>query len=187
MGQSGAGGESASVRGRDFHHRREDSEFERGYSARAGIPQERSDARGEMNRMDEEDRRGYRGRRSRSESGKWDEGEDALFDRFNEEDRRGRSARTGRFVHRADMSDDPRDFWPLTPPGYPFGMNRQTEEQSRMGFLGDGNTHAPYNRIPMPEPLKDLPLINRQTGQGKAEGASAANAANTGAATAAAN
>lgn len=185
MGQSGAGGESASVRGRDFHHRREDSEFERGYSARAGIPQERSDAR-EMIRMDEEDRRGYRGRRSRSESGKWDEGEDALFDRFNEEDRLGRG-RSGRFVHRADMSDDPRDFWPLTPPGYPFGMNRQTEEQSRMGFLGDGNTHAPYNRIPMPEPLKDLPLINRQTGQGKAEGASAANAANTGAATAAAN
>ena len=141
-----------------------------------------------MNRMDEEDRRGYRGRRSRSESGNWDEGEDALFDRFNEEDRRGRSARTGRFVHRADMSDDPRDFWPLTPPGYPFGMSgRSEDEMSRMGFLGDGNTHAPYNRIPMPEPLKDLPLINRQTGQGKAEGASAANAANTGAATAAAN
>lgn len=189
MGQSGAGGESASARGRDFRGGRENSEFDRGYSARSGLSQGRSDARGEMNRMDEEDRRGYRGRRSRSESGKWDEGEDALFDRFNEEDRRGRSARTGRFVHRADMSDDPRDFWPLTPPGYPFGMNRrETEEQSRMGFLGNGvNTHAPYNRIPMPEPLKDLPLINRQTGQGKAEGASAANAANTGAATAAAN
>lgn len=189
MGQSGAGGESASARGRDFRGGRSDSEFDRGYSARSGLSQGRSDARGEMNRMDEEDRRGYRGRRSRSESGNWDEGEDALFDRFNEEDRRGRSARTGRFVHRADMSDDPRDFWPLTPPGYPFGMNRrETEEQSRMGFLGNGvNTHAPYNRIPMPEPLKDLPLINRQTGQGKAEGASAANAANTGAATAAAN
>lgn len=188
MGQSGAGGESANARGRDFRGGRENSEFDRGYSARSGLSQGRSDAR-EMIRMDEEDRRGgYRGRRSRSESGNWDEGEDALFDRFNEEDRRGRSARTGRFVHRADMSDDPRDFWPLTPPGYPFGMNRrQTEEQSRMGFLGDGNTHAPYNRIPMPEPLKDLPLINRQTGQGKAEGASAANAANTGAATAAAN
>ena len=189
MGQSGAGGESASARGRDFRGGRSDSEFDRGYSARSGLSQGRSDARGEMNLMDEEDRRGYRGRRSRSESGNWDEGEDALFDRFNEEDRRGRSARTGRFVHRADMSDDPRDFWPLTPPGYPFGMNRrETEEQSRMGFLGNGvNTHAPYNRIPMPEPLKDLPLINRQTGQGKAEGASAANAANTGAATAAAN
>ena len=188
MGQSGAGGESASARGRDFRGGRENPESDRGYSTGSWSPQGRSDARGEMNRMDEEDRRGYRGRRSRSESGNWDEGEDALFDRFNEEDRRGRSARTGRFVHRADMSDDPRDFWPLTPPGYPFGMNRrQTEEQSRMGFLGDGNTHAPYNRIPMPEPLKDLPLINRQTGQGKAEGASAANAANTGAATAAAN
>ena len=185
MGQAGAGGESASARGRDFRGGRSDSEFDRGYPTGSWSPQGRSDARGEMNRMDEEDRRGYRGRRSRSESGNWDEGEDALFDRFNEEDRRGRSARTGRFVHRADMSDDPRDFWPLTPPGYPFGMNRrQTEEQSRMGFLGDGNTHAPYNRIPMPEPLKDLPLINRQTGQGKAEGASAAN---TGAATAAAN
>lgn len=188
MKESGAGGESASVRGRDFHHRREDSEFERGYSARAGIPQERSDAR-EMIRMDEEDRRGYRGRRSRSESGKWDEGEDALFDRFNEEDRRGRSARTGRFVHRADMSDDPRDFWPLTPPGYPFGMSRrETEEQSRMGFLGNGmNTHAPYNHIPVPEPIKNLPLINGQGSPAKGEGASSANEAGNGAATAAAN
>ena len=191
MGQSGAGGESANARGRDFRGGRSDSESDRGYSARSGLSQGRSDARGEMNRMDEEDRRG---RRSRSSLNPFDEEEEnygggqALFDRFNEDDRRGRSARTGRFVHRADMSDDPRDFWPLTPPGYPFGMNRrQTEEQSRMGFLGDGNTHAPYNRIPMPEPLKDLPLINRQTGQGKAEGASAANAANTGAATAAAN
>ena len=187
MKESGAGGESANARGRDFRGGREDSESNRSYSTGSWSPQGRSDARGEMNRMDEEDRRGYRGRKSRSESGNWDEGEDALFDRFNEEDRRGRG-RSGRFVHRADMSDDPRDFWPLTPPGYPFGMNRrETEEQSRMGFLGDGNTHAPYNRIPMPEPLKDLPLINRQTGQGKAEGASAANAANTGAATAAAN
>ena len=142
-----------------------------------------------MNRMDEEDRRGYRGRRSRSESGKWDEGEEALFDRFNEEDRRGRSARTGRFVHREDMSDDPRDFWPLTPPGYPFGMSRrETEEQSRMGFLGNGmNTHAPYNHIPVPEPIKNLPLINGQGSPAKGEGASSANEAGNGAATAAAN
>lgn len=180
MGQSGAGGESASVRGRDFHHRREDSEFERGYSARAGIPQERSDAR-EMIRMDEEDRRGYRGRRSRSESGKWDEGEDALFDRFNEEDRRGRG-RSGRFVHRAEMDYAPRSFWPLTPPGYPFGMSgRSEDEMSRMGFLGDGRSSAaPYNHLPIPEPLKDLPLIGRQGGQSRSENANGAANANTG-------
>lgn len=173
MGQSGAGGESAS--GRDF----------RGYSARAGLSQGRADARGEMNRYGEEDRRG---RRSRSESATWDEAVEALFDRFNEEDRRGRG-RSGRFVHRAEREEDPRDFWPLTYPDFPFGLSRrETEEQSRMGFLDDGvNTHAPYNRIPMPEPLKDLPLINRQTGQGKAEGTAAANAGNTGAATAATN
>lgn len=189
MRQSDAGGESASARGRDFRGGRENTESDRSYSTGAWSPQGRSDARGEMNRMDEEDRRGYRGRRSRSESGNWDEGEDALFDRFNEEDRRGRSARTGRFVHRADMSDDPRDFWPLTPPGYPFGMNRrETEEQSRMGFLGNGmNTHAPYNHIPVPEPIKNLPLINGQGSPANGEGVSSANETGSGAATTATN
>ena len=189
MGQSGTGGESASARGRDFRGGRENSESDRGYSTGTWSPQGRSDARGEMNRMDEEDRRGYRGRRSRSESGNWDEGEDALFDRFNEEDRRGRSARTGRFVHRADMSDDPRDFWPLTPPGYPFGMNRrEAEEQSRMGFLGNGmHTHAPYNHIPVPEPIKNLPLINGPGSPANGEEVSSANETGNGAATAAAN
>ena len=192
MKESGAGGESASARGRDFRGGRSDSEFDRGYSARSGLSQGRSDARGEMNRMDEEDRRG---RRSRSSLNPFDEEEEnygggqALFDRFNEEDRRGRSARTGRFVHRADMSDDPRDFWPLTPPRYPFGMNRrETEEQSRMGFLGNGmSTHAPYNHIPVPEPIKNLPLINGQGSPAKGEGASSANETGNGAATAAAN
>ena len=190
MGQSGAGGESASARGRDFRGGRENPESDRGYSTGSWSPQGRSDARGEMNRMDEEDRRG---RRSRSSLNHFDEEEEnygggqALFDRFNEEDRRGRG-RSGRFVHRADMSDDPRDFWPLTPPGYPFGMNRrQTEEQSRMGFLGDGNTHAPYNHIPVPEPIKNLPLINGQGSPAKGEGASSANETGNGAATAAAN
>lgn len=192
MKESGAGGESASARGRDFRGGRSDSEFDRGYSARSGLSQGRSDARGEMNRMDEEDRRGPR---SRSSLNLFDEEEEnygggqALFDRFNEEDRRGRSARTGRFVHRADMSDDPRDFWPLTPPRYPFGMNRrETEEQSRMGFLGNGmSTHAPYNHIPVPEPIKNLPLINGQGSPAKGEGASSANETGNGAATAAAN
>ena len=183
MGQSGAGGESANARGRDFRGGRENSESDRGYSTGSWSPQGRSDARGEMNRMDEEDRRGgYRGRRSRSESGHWDEGEDALFDRFNEEDRRGRSARTGRFVHRAEMNYAPRSFWPLTPPGYPFGMSgRSEEEMSRMGFLGDGRSSAaPYNHLPIPDPLKDLPLIGRQGGQSRSENANGAANANTG-------
>lgn len=137
--------------------------------------------------MDEEDRRGYRGRRSRSESGNWDEGEDALFDRFNEEDRRGRSRRTGRFVHRAEMGEDPRDFWPLTYPGFPFGMNRrEAEEQSRMGFLGDGRSaHAPYNHIPVSEPLKNLPLVNGQGSQANAEGTAPNNEKGSGTTTAA--
>lgn len=192
MKESGAGGESANARGRDFRGGRENSESDRGYPTGSWSPQGRSDARGEMNRMDEEDRRG---RRSRASLNHFDEEEEnygggqALFDRFNEEDRRGRSARTGRFVHRADMSDDPRDFWPLTPPRYPFGMNRrETEEQSRMGFLGNGmSTHAPYNHIPVPEPIKNLPLINGQGSPAKGEGASSANETGNGAATAAAN
>lgn len=185
MKESGAGGESANARGRDFRGGRENSESDRGYPTGSWSPQGRSDARGEMNRMDmdEEDRRGgYRGRRSRSESGNWDEGEDALFDRFNEEDRRGRSARTGRFVHRAEMDYAPRSFWPLTPPGYPFGMSgRSEDEMSRMGFLGDGRSSAaPYNHLPIPEPLKDLPLIGRQGGQSRSENANGAANANTG-------
>ena len=68
-------------------------------------------------------------------------------------------------------------------------MNRrETVEQSRMGFLGNGmNTHAPYNHIPVPEPIKNLPLINGQGSPATGEGASSANETGNGAATAAAN
>lgn len=167
------GGESAS--GRDFRGGRENPEFERGYSARAGVSQGRADARGEgMNHFHEEDRRGYRGRSEMDSFGEDEETDghwrgQALFDHMNEEDRRGRSRRTGRFVHRAVAEDYPDTaFWPLTNPWYPFGMHHrpETEEQSRMGFFGNGmHENAPYNNITMPGPLKDLPLVNKQAGQ----------------------
>ena len=111
-----------------------------------------------MSHYEEEDRRGRRGR-YRSEADKWDDEDRMLFDHFNEENRRGRSARTGRYVHRADMEDDPRDFWPLAPyPFMPFGMFHPDAEHARMGFTGNGRSdNAPYNG-PL-SPLKDLPLV----------------------------
>ena len=170
MKESGAGGESAS--GRDFRRGRENPESDGGYPARSRLSEGRADARGahgEMNRHEEEDRRR---RRSRSEWDHYGEEEEnngggqALFDRFNEEDRRGRSRRTGRFVHRAEMEEDPRDFWPLTYPGFPFGMARGgfgADEQSRMGFLGNGMSgNAPYNHMPIPDPLKNLPFATQR-------------------------
>ncbi len=189
MGQSSAGGESASARGRDFRGGREDSESDRSYPARSWSSQGRADARAEMSTYDEEDRRG---RRSRSEM-YGDRGENyggmdmqALFDRFNEEDRRGRSPRTGRFVHRAEMENDARNFFPLTSPSFPFGMNGNGRgEQLRMGFLGDGmSNNAPYNHAPMQHELENSgslvsPLIsapNSDQSSAKAPGAAGANA-----------
>lgn len=187
MGQPGSGGESAS--GRDFRRGRENPESDRGYSTRSWFAPGRSDARGEMNTHEEEDRRGRRPR-----SGMYGDTEEnygmgtqALFDHFNEEDRRGRSPRTGRFVHRASMEDDARNFFPLTYPGFPFGMSNGRDgmsEQLRMGFLGNGmGGNAPYNYAPMPHEQRNSdslvsPLI-------KAPNSDQSNAANTSDATAA--
>jgi len=190
--RGGAGGESAS--GRDFRRGREDPPSDRGYPAGPWTAQGRADARAEMNRYEDEESR--RGRRSRSGMDDWENeerhgGERSLFDHVNEEDRRGRG-RSGRFVHRAGDSEEPRDFWPLTFP-MPFGMmgwrRGADDEQSRMGFFErDGHPYAPYSHMPDPEPSKDMPLIKRQgapTGQAAIEGAAPARgqAGSTGAAT----